>query len=147
MNENDIENLSNIDLYEILDISRECSEKKLKKSYKKLVLRLHPDKPGGDSDAFELVNLAYTILKDLKLKNKYNIKRDEYLSSRDFNCLKYSKIEQNVNIPETEEDAKKNFLILENELNLKHNYDSSDVSAISTAELKNRINKITVLTR
>lgn len=32
------------DYYEILDLERECSLEDIKKSYKKLALRFHPDK-------------------------------------------------------------------------------------------------------
>ncbi len=142
MNENDIEDISDLDLYEILDISNECSESKLKKSYKKLVLRYHPDRPGGDSDAFELVNLAYNILKNSKTRKVYNKKRNDYLESRDFSCLKYDKIDMPVNIPTTKDDAKKNFIELEKELNIKHNFDSSETDVISTSELKKRMDKL-----
>jgi len=141
MNENDIEDISNLDLYEILNISNECSESKLKKSYKKLVLTYHPDR-GGDSDAFELVNLAYTILKDSKMRKIYDKKRKDYLSSRDFNGLKYDKMDMPMNIPNTKDAAKKNFIELEKELNKKHNFDSSDVDVISTSELKKRMEKL-----
>ena len=142
MNENDIEEISNVDLYEILDISNDCSESKLKKSYKKLVLRFHPDKPGGDSDAFELITLAYTILKNSKTRKIYNKKRKEYLDSRDFNCLKYDKMDMPSNIPKTKDSAKKNFIKLEEELNKKHNFDSSETNVISTSELKKRMDKL-----
>lgn len=142
MNENDIEDISDLDLYEILDISNQCSESKLKKSYKKLVLRYHPDRPGGDSDAFELINLAYTILKNSKTRKVYNQKRKDYLDSRDFNCLKYDKIDIPINIPKTKDDAKKTFIELENELNIKHKFDSSEIDVISTSELKRRMDKL-----
>ena len=90
MNEDDINKISYLDLYEILDISKDNFDlKKIKKNYKKLILRLHPDKTGEDSQAFELVNLAYTILKDNKLKLIYDSKRKMYLqnsySCRDLN--------------------------------------------------------------
>ncbi len=142
MNENDIEEISHLDLYEILDISNDFSESKLKKNYKKLVLKLHPDKPGGDNDAFELVNLAWSILKNSKMRKIYIKKRKEYLDSRDFNCLKYNKEDISTNIPKTEDEAKEKFLKLEMEFNMKHNFNSLDVDVISSSELKKRMDKL-----
>ena len=108
MNEEDIEKISFLDLYEILDISKDtCDRKKLKKNYKKLVLCLHPDKNKGESEAFELVNLAYTVLKDKFSKKIYDKKRKKYLNSKDFNLLKTENknIDIKSNIPDTKEDA------------------------------------------
>ena len=142
MNESDIENISHLDLYEILDISKESSESKIKKSYKKLVLRLHPDKPSGDEEAFELVNLSYTILRSEKLRKIYDIKRDDYLNSRDFRSLKYEKIEKPSTIPETKEMAKSNFKKLERELNNKHNFKLDELNVINSSELKKRMDTL-----
>ena len=142
MNESDIENISHLDLYEILDISKDCSDSKIKKSYKKLVLRLHPDKPSGDQEAFELVNLSYTILRNSEYRKIYNLKRDDYLNSRDFKTLKYEKIEKPSSIPETKEQAKSNFKKLERELNKKHNFNLDDLNVINSSELKKRMDTL-----
>ena len=48
-------------LYFLLGIDENSSEDKIKKSYKKLCLSLHPDK-GGDSEKFSKINKAYKIL-------------------------------------------------------------------------------------
>ena len=89
MNEDDIKKISYLDLYEILDISKDNFDiKKLKKNYKKLILRIHPDKTNKDSEAFELVNLAYSILKNDNLKTIYNYNRKLYLQNSTFIDLK-----------------------------------------------------------
>ena len=109
MNEDDINKISYLDLYEILDISKDNFDlKKIKKNYKKLILRLHPDKTGEDSQAFELVNLAYTVLKDNKLKLIYDSKRKMYLQNSTFFDLKKSKIINN-NFPSNKDEAVKHF--------------------------------------
>ena len=146
MNEDDIEKISYLDLYEILDISKDTyDKKKLKKNYKKLVLCLHPDKNEGESEAFEVVNLAYTILKDKYLKKTYDKKRKEYLNSKDFNSLKSQKntIDIKSDIPDNEDDAKQKFKVLEKELNKKHNFNSKDLDVISSSEMSKRLQNLT----
>ena len=144
MNEEDIEKIVYLDLYEILDISKDSyDKKKLKKNYKKLVLVLHPDKKGGDSEAFELVNLAYSILKDKTFKKLYDKKRKEHLNSRDFNDLKSDNTMQFISsIPDDEDSAKINFKILEEQLNKKHNFDEKDLNAISSSEMSKRLQNL-----
>ena len=100
MDANDIEKISSLDLYEILDIEKGCNVLKIKKSYKKLVLRYHPDKSDDNTEEeFQLVNLAYTVLKNEKLRKLYDNERDKYLNSRDFNNLKEDLNKLDVKIP------------------------------------------------
>jgi curved DNA-binding protein CbpA len=142
MNEDDINKISYLDLYEILDISKDNFDlKKIKKNYKKLILRLHPDKTGEDSQAFELVNLAYTILKDNKLKLIYDSKRKMYLQNSTFIDLKKSNNYSN-NFPSNKDEAIKNFKILEEQLNKKHNFNEYDLNKLSTSDLSKRLQNI-----
>ena len=127
MNENDIDKILNLDLYEILDISENSSKEKIKKSYKSLILRVHPDKANGDSSQFELVNIAYTILKKEKLRKIYNKKREEYLANKNFNDLK-SNCNNNISLGFNKQDAKTNFRKLEIELNKKHSFNPNDIN-------------------
>ena len=141
MNEDDIDKICYLDLYEILDISKDNFDlKKTKKNYKKLILRFHPDKSGEDSQAFEFVNLAYTILKDPKTKNIYDSKRKLYLQNSTFIDLKKNKI--NNIFPSNKDDAIKNYKILEQELNKKHNFNEYDTNKLSTSDLSKRLQNI-----
>ena len=49
------------DYYEILGLSKTCSEDEIKKAYRKLVLKAHPDK-GGDPEEFKAISEAYSVL-------------------------------------------------------------------------------------
>ena len=45
----------------------------VKKSYRKLSLKHHPDKATGDADTFRLLNRAHKVLTNPKLKQQYDI--------------------------------------------------------------------------
>lgn len=70
----------NKDLYEILGLSRDASESDIKKAYKKLAVKYHPDRQGGKSDTekkaaeekFKEVSLAYSILSNPEKKQRYD---------------------------------------------------------------------------
>ena len=45
----------------------------IKKKYRKLSLKHHPDKTGGDADTFRVLHRAQKVLKDPKLRRQYDI--------------------------------------------------------------------------
>lgn len=60
------------DLYEVLGIDRTSSEEEIKKGFKKLAMKYHPDKKGGDEQKFKEINEAYAILSDPQKKQMYD---------------------------------------------------------------------------
>jgi DnaJ-class molecular chaperone len=58
-------------LYDILQVSQNCTPEELKKAYKKLAILHHPDK-GGDAVKFKEINNAYSILSDPEKRSKYD---------------------------------------------------------------------------
>ena len=63
------------DYYEILDVSVEVDDGELKKKYRKLAMRYHPDRNPGDKaaeDKFKEAAEAYEVLKDPKKRQIYN---------------------------------------------------------------------------
>jgi molecular chaperone DnaJ len=59
--------MSKRDYYEILEISRTCTEVELKAAFRKKAMKYHPDRNAGDKDAehkFKELNEAYEVLKD-----------------------------------------------------------------------------------
>ena len=63
------------DFYEILGVSRDASSEEIKKSYRKLAMKYHPDHHKGDKEAetkFKEVSAAYEILKDPQKKAAYD---------------------------------------------------------------------------
>jgi DnaJ family protein A protein 2 len=57
--------------YETLGVSKDASEQDIKKAYRKLSLKHHPDK-GGDPETFKAISEAYSVLSDSERKNLYD---------------------------------------------------------------------------
>ena len=68
-------NMSKRDFYEVLGVSRDASERDIKKAYKRLAMKYHPDRNQGDDSAaeqFKEVKEAYEILLDPQKKAAYD---------------------------------------------------------------------------
>ncbi|ORX51746.1 DnaJ-domain-containing protein [Piromyces finnis] len=84
---------SNENLYEILKLKKEADEKEIKKSYRKLALKCHPDKLKKDSSEeekknanilWQKISIAYDILSNEKSRTKYD-KTGSVKESKDYN--------------------------------------------------------------
>lgn len=63
------------DYYEILGVNKDSTESEIKKAYRKLAMKYHPDRNQGDKDAeekFKEINLAYEVLSDKEKRAQYD---------------------------------------------------------------------------
>ncbi|XP_020778933.1 dnaJ homolog subfamily B member 12b [Boleophthalmus pectinirostris] len=68
------------DFYEILGVQKDASDDELKRSYRKLALKFHPDKnhAPGATEAFKAIGNAYAVLSNSTKRRQY----DEYGEER-----------------------------------------------------------------
>ena len=63
------------DYYEVLGVSRESSDEELKKAYRKLAMKHHPDRTQGDKESeekFKELSEAYAVLSDSQKRANYD---------------------------------------------------------------------------
>ena len=63
------------DYYQVLGVDRKASEDEIRKAYRKLAMKHHPDKNPGDKKAeekFKEINEAYQVLSDAEKRARYD---------------------------------------------------------------------------
>ena len=68
--------MSERDYYEVLGVSQNATDAQIKKSYKRLAMKYHPDKNKDDREAserkFKEAKKAYEVLSDKQKRQMYN---------------------------------------------------------------------------
>lgn len=68
-----------MDVYAVLGVKKEATIEEVRRAYRKLAVKLHPDKNPGDKDAeakFKVVGHAYDILSSEDGRKKYDLEKE-----------------------------------------------------------------------
>jgi molecular chaperone DnaJ len=60
------------DYYKTLGVEKGADKEEIKKAFRTLAHKYHPDKKGGDADKFKEINEAYSVLSDEKKRAQYD---------------------------------------------------------------------------
>lgn len=61
-----------MDYYDVLGLDKNASQEDIKRAYRKLALKYHPDKHDSSEDTFKTINEAYQILHDPEKRKLYD---------------------------------------------------------------------------
>ena len=61
-----------VDYYKVLEVDKNASEEEIKKSFRTLAHKYHPDKKTGDEKKFKQISEAYSVLSNKEKRNKYD---------------------------------------------------------------------------
>ena len=142
--ENCIYNIDNVDLYAILDIPRDADSDIIKKQYRNLAKKYHPDK-GGSNNLFALLTYAYNILSNDSLRLEYNrkfeiqdIEKKNHIKLKDSFMKSIDGLQHN-NV----DDAKKEFKKNNKNLDKKHNFNRKNINdKISSTDINKVIKEL-----
>lgn len=97
--------------YEILNVNIDSTSLEIKRSYRKLANKYHPDKNNGDissSEYFKKINIAYNTLSDVIKREQYNLFLEKKGTFSDNNSQNFSNsYETNLN-PENNTNSDQN---------------------------------------
>ena len=81
------------DFYEVLGISKSATQAEIKKGYRKMAIKYHPDRNNGETDEeFKLITQSYLYI----LNNR---KKENYLQEKVNKDVVYQEYKDNINEP------------------------------------------------
>ena len=93
-----VEHLGPVDHYGALGVTSDATEAQLKRAYRMMSLKTHPDKKGGSAQLFQRVGMAYEVLSDPEKREAYDngadIRKDLGSSDEEFEGEEQSLFEE-----------------------------------------------------
>lgn len=117
-----------VNLYDVLNLSNDCTRKDIKSSYRELAKEFHPDRPSGDAEMFELVTHAYNVLANPKTRQEYdNLYKLSKESTSDHFSLKqgydsHSSAEKSSFVKKSKKEMESDFKKVYDDMDRKHKY-------------------------
>lgn len=71
------------DYYKILGLDKKATKDEIKKAYKKLALKYHPDRNNGDESKFKEITEAYETLSDSQKRHEYDNPQFQIINDSD----------------------------------------------------------------
>lgn len=97
--------------YDVLGVNKNSSQDEIKKAFRELSKKYHPDREGGDASKFKEINEAYSILGDADKRKKYDMESSgfnpfgSFFQSGGFNNFRQMASDVYANISISIEDA------------------------------------------
>ncbi len=144
--------MSTVNLYDVLNVSHNATLKEIRDSYRNLVKIYHPDRPGGDSEMFELVTQAYEVLNNDASRKTYDQifalskKVENSHQSLKDSSLSYYKTLEKKTAKKSPDDLKNEFKKLDGEMDRRRGYDRNfDFSTkLETKDTKSRLRDLQI---
>lgn len=125
------------DLYEVLGVDRNASAEEIKKAYRVLAMKYHPDRNQGDASAekkFQQISNAYSILSDESKRRQYDLYGSSSMSG--------SSSDYQANYDYTENPFWKFYTSQQNQSSAESNADGQDQNQTFTWFTKRRTRPI-----
>lgn len=94
----------------MLNVAVNATKAEIKKAYKKLASKYHPDREGGDTKKFQEITHAYEILSDDERRERYDLSGDETEGPDPYEMAVLSLSEIFIEIAEAQGFKKKNYI-------------------------------------
>src|SRR6266581_5770151 len=79
--------MASTDYYQVLGLKKTATAAEIKRAYRKLAVKYHPDKNPGNKDAeekFKEINEAYSVLSDPQKRKQYDELGQNWKAGADF---------------------------------------------------------------